>query len=407
MNGKQLQGAVLMLSMLGILVVPGVIFNNLQNNGLIQPPANGVYPMTCTSQDGGTCVLSAQVGCSAASSYCSLSGQTVSFLNACSPFTGLITFNFAAFVESFFTNCGSQPTSAPPNTSTQYAQGTWTVSKCTINNGPPLVVGSNAWVTPKCFAASPAIPTPNGTMAFGGPWAGTLSIGGAQLFSCLASTWNGVIGNSTAGTVPTPAETCIQGYALPAGCTPTTCSPSPNSQCTSGEEVNGVCVLYETVNTQCSAYGDWGGSITSTSNRVKSFVCVNLASANQFYIPGATSLFQGFNVASILAFAATIFGAVLLVWLSLGLGFSIGGSVIATGGTLGFQSNPQGTKMAQTFGFAALIWLPLWSEFNTWFSSGYLPYGLDGTVGVIGIVLVAGFFIGAFLLSQSGTAGNQ
>lgn len=413
MNGRQVQGAALMLTMMGILVIPGVVFNNLQNNGLIQPyggnNCNSADNLceTCTTLAGGTCVLSASTGCSVSASYCKLSGSSISFLNTCSPFTGLITFNFATFVESFFSNCGQAPSATPPNTSTQYAQGTWTISSCTVNNGPPLVSGSNAFLTPSCFAVTPALTTPNGTLAVGGPWSVLVSIGGGTLFSCLGGTWNGVIGNTTTGSVPTSAQTCIQGYGLPAGCTALTCSPTSNSGCLSGVSVNGKCVPYLTINTQCQAYGVYGGSISSASNRVTSFTCFNLGSANQLYIPGVTSVFQGFNITSIIAFAAAILGAVIYLYLSLGLGFTVGGSVVATGGSVGFTTNPQGTKLAQTFGFAMLLWLPLWSEFSPWFASGFLPYGLDGTVGIVGIVLIAGFFIGAFLLSQTGTAAAQ
>lgn len=416
MNGKQLQGAVLMVSMLGILVVPGVIFNNLQNNGLIQPPgANGVYPMTCTSLDGGTCVLKAQVGCSAASSYCSLSGQTISFLNACSPFTAFVTFNFAAFVQSFFSNCGSPSqqnlTSVSASGTTPVATGTWTISSCQIfgysGSSPPYPTTAITFATYFCYASSPVIPSQSGNVGTGGSWYVTMTIGGSNSY-CLTGSWNGVIGNSTAGTTPTSTNVCIQGWVLPSGCTTASCPLTYDTSCSGLYSAGGQCVTYVSENSGCLVYGDYGGA--SPIYLIKTFDCTNLASGAQPPPPGSTSspfFFTNFNLSALLSFALTIFGSILVIFLSLGLGFSIGGQVIASGGTLGFTNNPQGTKMAQTFGFAALIWLPLWSEFNTWFSSGYLPFGLDGIVGVVGVVLVAGFFIGAYLLSQSGTAGNQ
>jgi hypothetical protein len=402
--------------MLGVLVVPGVVFNNLQNNGLIQQPTAGAtpYPMNCTLGQGGTCVLSGNVGCAVipppgSSNYCSLSGQTLSFLSACAPLTGLITFNFGALVNSFFSNCGSSQNITPPSqSSTQYAQGTWTINQCTGNQGPPLVVGNAAWADPICFASTPAMVTPNGTMALGGPWGATVSIGGARVIgACLSSSWNGIIGNASAGTVPTATQTCINGYILPAGCTPLTCSPVSNSQCFSGIEVGTTCLNYYTVNSQCLAYGDWGGSISSSSNRVTSFVCTNLSSSGPVNLPGVTNFFNSLNVGSILVFAATIFGAALVIWLSLGLGFTLGGSILGSGASVGFTNNPQGTKLAQTFGFGAFLWLSVWQEFNGWFAGNYLPLGLGGITGIISIVITVVFFIGLYLLSQSGTAASQ
>ena len=74
----------------------------------------------------------------------------------------------------------------------------------------------------------------------------------------------------------------------------------------------------------------------------------------------------------LLTFFGFIAGAVILLVLSLGIGFSA--TFLASGTSA--SPNQQGTKLAQVIGFSLLLWLPFLSEFGTWLG----PLGAFGTV---------------------------
>lgn len=401
MNGRQVQGAFLMVTALGILVIPGILFNNLQNDGLIQPPSNGVYPMTCSSANGGTCILDAQTGCGVSSTYCQLSGSSISFLNACSPFTNILTLNFVGFVSSFFTNCNQSVTqqssisSGPVGGTGVNPSTSYTIGSCSTLSTPNLVMFAYDL---GCGSVSPSIQvTYNGSPetlqgAFGYTMFVYINIG---VGGCINGNWLGSVTNSSLGTQGAASSICLRQYVIPSGCLTTSC------------------ITAVTMNASCVITGDFPATLYA--NPVKSMTCTSLVVTTTDVDLQGSGLTNGaagpftssFNGGTILTFLLGLIGVALVLFVGLGLGGSIGGSVIATGGSVGITTNPQGSKLAQTFGIGLLIWAPLYSEFNTWFSSGYLPYGLDGLIGIISIVLIAAFFIGTFLVSQSGTAGSQ
>jgi hypothetical protein len=411
-NGKQIQGAAMMVMAFGILVVPGIVVNNLQNNGIIQPygssncNATNNFCMTCTSLDGGTCVLTAKTGCSVSATYCQLQGSSIAFLNACSPFTNILTLNYAGFVSSFFTNCGqAQSQTANLIGVAGASNGTvYTLSACETVAGPGPVQLS---IVTECQDVNPSIITSLGTVNSNCPVGGLTCIGldlNTPVGACAsANNWNGVIGNSTEGSTPTATIACIYGTIIPSGCN------------------SASCYNILTMTASCLVYGDYYGSIVNASNAVTSATCTSLTvmadsqspnnsvgSGGIVSAPGSTLFsLSKFNVGSLLTFLLTIIGAALFLFLSLGVGGSIQGSVVATGGAVSVTNNPQGTKLAQTLGIALVLWSPLYSEFSSWFTSGYLPFGLDGTIGIISVALIATVFVGAYFISQSGTAGSQ
>jgi hypothetical protein len=340
MNARQTQGIVLMVTTLGILVLPGIVINNLQNNGLI----NTSQAMTCTTSGGGTCVLSAPVGCSVSTTNCQLQGSSISFLNACSPFTNILTQNFAGFVNSFFTNCnqGTTQTINQNNLVESTINTTVTFSSCTRNTGGSLAY-VYAW---NCSTANPSLS----------------SITLPVLFSCPS--WNFVFGNLTKNISPTPS----------------------------------VCIFYFTASNtiqfqaSCSLYGPPANGFNLGS--LSYAICVSLTSFKQ-----APAGVGGNLNSSVLGFFVSLIGAALILLLAFGA--TVGIATFTAG------SNPQGTKLAQTFGIALLLWGPLNSEFSPWFTSGFLPYGLDGVIGIISIALTAAFFVGAYAVSQTGTATSQ
>ena len=80
-----------------------------------------------------------------------------------------------------------------------------------------------------------------------------------------------------------------------------------------------------------------------------------------------------------------------------GLGLQLG-----MGGGVSAGVNPQGSKLFQVIGITLILWSFLTSEFGTWYSSGILPYGLDGTFGIVGSVITGAMFLGAYTWATSG-----
>ena len=449
LNARQTQGATLLLTALGLLVFPGVIINNLQASGIIGasvsptcPAGETVQGQFCVSADGNTVVLNNQNPCTLNVNNCNLSGASFQVLNPCSTWVNLLTLNFGGFVSSFFTNCGqsSGQNLGPGGGSATQVQttGSFTFTTCALGGSFYNNQTGRGQATYWCNSASPSIVTPNGTMGVAalapsgtGQWNLQMNIGFGALGYCIASNWNGVITNATLSSTSTAASACIQGYLLPSGCTPATCpisaipSTSPlYNTCVSGVQAGtpSHCLTFYTLNSQCTVSGTYY-SPSDARNRIKTFSCTNLITQNSFVLPGLTdtsigqAFLSGFNVSNILSFALGLFGAILVVWLSLGLGFSWTAATVGSS----FSSNPQGTKIAQTFGIGLLLWFPLYSAFDTWFTRGYLPVfntsngiqtGLDGNilvgqVGIVSLILTVMFFLGLYFMSQTPGAASS
>lgn len=362
-----------MLTALIILIVPGIIVNNLTNTGVITTPAdNQVYCtavggsmqngacLTCTPDD--TCVIATPVGCSISSSNCELQGSSIVFLKVCNPFTLLLTGNFVGFVSSLFSSCGVSAAQAQEVLSVQsgYLQsilpyGSVNATDC---GGVPGYYLNDSFVA--CNVTSPTL---DKVLTF------------PLNFYCFTVTGQWSV--SSTDHYPVNCEitdSSVTAYQLLAAC-------------------------YE--------YGPYiaGGMTVGEAWTVipppTLISCPNGLAPNMNYY-SATTLSQPAGSGGILSifsgnfvgFVMAIIGGVLL--LLLGFGIFAGAATVEAG------SNPQGSKLAQSFGIALIIWGPLYSEFNTWFVSGWLPIGLDGVAGIVNVGLMALFFIGVYLLSQGG-----
>jgi hypothetical protein len=378
--GKSLEGVAVMMVALGILCVPGIIINNLQASAVIstdQTMTCNNTMLTCTLNQGGG------IGCQANAGNCNLQTnaqgqpQSISFLNVCSPFTvlgGIFTGtnNFVNFVATLFETCtvqsGMAVYGAPNQTITNPAVNnallpppgvtiTWTGCSTIINEG-----GLNY------YANCTNISTP--IVGSTGPW--TIATVTPQSTN-PGTLWNGVIGNATQGSVPSPGQWVF------------TDSLSNYWQAS------------------CLVYGNYNGIPYSQSNSITKFTCSNFSGWSFTSITTQqTQIGSG-----IFAFVLTLIGLFLVLLIGLGVYVSGSGSVVGSGISAAFGSNPQGTKQAFTFGVAMLLFFPLYSEFDTWFSSNYLPYGLDtfGSpfgLGIVAIIVIAIFFMGTFIMSQGG-----
>lgn len=386
MNGRQTQGLGMMITALGLLVLPGILVNNLQANALVNNQAcNSSIDcsniMSCTPSGGGTCILKATTGCQLNPNYCSLNNN-ISFLNPCSAWTGLLTLNFVGFVQSFFSNCGTAGAGSTQSESVGVANGT---ALLTDN----IVCSGNVF-----------------------PWNGQQGCQG------WLQTWPG---NNTSVQVTCQSTASILGVVLGVpNSSGNWCLVHPSTSLFDECGFNGVtpgapfyCVKGFDITLQglvtSTAVVIPSGAIGYIFNGTTAGSCaINLIVCQVKQVSGAVS------VNAIFTFFLSLLGGTLLLLLALGINIGVGGSIFATGGTTSVGSNPQGTKIAQTFGIGLLIFMPLYSEFDTWFTSGYLPAGLDGNlfnlgvgqIGIISIALIVMFFLGLYFISQSGTPSS-
>lgn len=403
----------MVLSALLIVAIPGALVNNLQNSGSVPTPQTGcpngeqLSGGACMSCSNGVCYIVQSVGCQTTpptgtnlapnpNGNCALSGSAVSFLNYCSPFTALVTWNFLGFVSSFFADCGfnsaqSLNSSATPN---NFNVNTVTFTSCATGNVQQVIYVTTDAISIGCTHASQTIEVGGAVITIQGAQNcydnGTgnngcdpiyVTLGGGSLCP-TASSWNGVIQNATANSVSQWVPTCLGAYVLHTGA------------------VSSLVVF----DANCSVYGDYSGQVGNTGNWPTSFTC-NSFSNLQGLTTGPTGLYyylptiaSSLSWSSILSFGLFVMGAILLIFIGLGVGFNIGGSLIATGGQFGVTNNPQGSKLAQAFGVGMLIWGAFTSEFLFW--TNYLPYGMNI---LMPLGLTALMFFGMWQLSQTPT----
>jgi hypothetical protein len=368
LNARQTQGLTLIVTALGILVLPGILVNNLQSEGVIVNNA----PMICTN---GTCVLNSTNPCTSSASPCNLTGSSFGVLNPCSPWTKILSLDFVGLVSSFFSSCTTGTTTNAGVTGNPVNA---TASGCTVLIADAGLVGPHG-VVYQCTKNSFSYPySVNPYLLWSGGSGSTLNTCLDQYDNCNAQSGNDPTTWGYYSTTSTPLTdldlTCAKPYQ-------------------SGTDPSG--------------------------NNLYSFQCVMMYPVTPpVAIPGTVS---GLNVTSILSFALTILGGTLLILLALGINIGIGGSILASGASTSVGSNPQGTKLAQTVGLGLLVWFPLYSEFSTWFTRGFLPVfnttsgittGIDGNIlagqiGIVSIILTMMMFLGLYFMSQSGTAAAQ
>lgn len=369
MNGRQSQGLGMMITAMGLLVLPGFIINNLQDNGLINTSqAQVCNPLT------DTCTLSANVGCQYNIANCQLQGSTLQFLNPCSTWTNILTLNYIGFINSFFTNCGQyvqqQTTTLNSNQSAigtgvigPQQGGNATFTGCNTTTADPFGLGL---INFKCPTSAPS----------------PLYVNGVQLtspyhFSC--GQFLIVIGNGTSS----PPKPSLASCTMSDSGTSTTFISSVS------------CWLYQPT--------------TGPLPNIRESIC-KAGTLFTYGVSLGTGVVSSSSISfgSILSFALSLLGGVILIFIGLGLNVSSGVATI----NASIGSNPQGSKLAQTFGMGLLVFFPLYSEFNTWFSNGYLPYGLDGDIfagqlGIVSVAIVVLMFFGLYSVSQSGTPSSS
>lgn len=408
-----------------LLALPGIVVNNLYGGGLI--PASDA--MTCGFTAGApTCVLNTSVGCSVNPAYCNLSGSAISLLNGRSPFTQLLEGNIYAVFNQittgsqsvghgpfdevgnpnyFLANCvvyrptaGSKDITALLFRACQTANsdgsnatksnsqswdnwnGNYNGSTSTLYFHDLVEVGGNG-SSPVGFVCTYNIQT-NYTFA-GTPYSGY------TWFGCDAWDTQGV---SCSSPLPQSCLTSTKVWSflvsLPLGSWDL--SAAKGYSCGSGI----VCWNLNNIPVQLEGWETFACFATQGVDR-PTYAYLVSSQCDQWFATN-TSLAQGSGESfGVLSPLVTFIVGLALVFLGSGIGFAFGGSVVGTGTNASVFSNPQGTKMAQVIGGGLVVWSFMYSEFSTWFTSGYFPYGLDGAFGAIGLAITGIFFFGLYI----------
>jgi hypothetical protein len=436
MNPQQTQGSYIMIIVLAVLIFPGVIVNNLTSSGLISSSS----AMTCTDPGSPTCTLSANVGCQANPANCDLAGNSFSFLNANSPFTQLLSGNIFGFFGAL-TSSGSSGTTYNGDVATPV-----------FGQGPFDALGGNSYVNGLCTI----YPIGGGRLGFMDyNMTGCTQTSPAQNTNITASSALNMTNYNTvkaAGSSPYPSDG-VYDLALSQVYNNAVPYPDPIPPYTDASILTVGCswqgeynftttgtgrsatstgwVWYgcqATINGWISPPSDplWSfmvaipestGLISNGFNQVAVYIqpeqwsaafCLLSYSDGTAYPEYASQsclTFENNVNPNVVAFSSSSLGGLTLVLgfivglvlflIGLGISVNAGGSVLATGTSAGVGTNMQGTRLAQIVGLGLLIWTPLYSEFSTWFASGFLGFGLDA---IIGVALTTAFAISLFLL---------
>lgn len=418
-----------MLIMTGIILLclPGIVFNNMVASGYDVTPS-----LVCPGYPDLTCQSNTPAACQDVSTQCQLSGTSVSFLNQKSPFTALFQGNIFGFFGALTSSQSS---------GTQYNGD---VADPIFGQGPFDAMGGNSYVTGMCTVypigasrlglgdynmtgctqVSPAQNTNiTSTQALNftnynpisaqatynlalyqvygfqkpTPFYSNYTTGANMLVGC---TWEGTYNFTTTGTGSSATSTgwtwygcevSINGWISPPP-TPTWAFMVAISNSihliNNGYNKIPVFIQPEQWNTgDCLAYY----SAPQTYSQWASQQCLTFENNVNPAITAGSSFGALTPVLSFLA------GLVLFL---IGLGINVQGSgtILGTGVSAGAGVNTQGTRLAQALGISLLVFSPLYSEFSTWFTSGILPNGLDGSAGIVSIITVALIFTGVFWL---------
>ena len=433
-----------MVGALILLVLPGALYNNYSNSNLVV--SQGSFSLTCPGLPDTTCQGATATGCQVNAGVCTLSGNSISFLSGTSPFTALLTgnigglfsmlsagaqatqhgaFDFWGGGANLFANCivfnaanaNMEITKLSFKECTQaHADGsnmtineatTWTNWNTNFNPAAPVALqffglsGISGVYVMTCNNLGQF----NYTQGLGGP-----TVGGYTWWGCDVNTGSGVGGCSSL--VP-PSVACLQNnfynsliLAIPSnqgqylltgngkyGCP----EVSANDVCW---HINVPVLLVQFEAATCFS--------TQGSNRAQ-FSYIVSAQCDQFYQTAKAQVGSTNNLAILgpISMIVGFFFGLALFFLGFGIQIGAGGSIVSTGTNFSLGSNPQGSKLAQVIGMGLIIWIFLFSEFSSWYTSGFLPYGLDGSFGVISIAITGAFWFGLYSWATSGSAGDD
>lgn len=377
-----------------LMIVIGVIFNNFNASGL---QATGVLNTTqFTRTDNVTgrtfCILGVDpncnltvnpvhTGCALSIQNCNASNlQTITFLNSNSPFTLLLQGNLIGFFSTAF-NSGESQNNIYSGFTICIPLNRLNLFNATGNDIHNFICEAITAVNSTQF--KPVTGTPMNATANGGNnsiWTVTgckYSSQGTGGYPCVINgnsdgfaTWNGTNSVSTFYAFYIRNGSSVGEGAI--------CYP------------NGLCAT-----TMSWAYHTGATFTCPNTNRVQG---ININATTYYCLlpqinpitPNTTASDSLPNIFSGLSF---LFGVILFF---AGIGLAI------TSALIGFTINEQGTKLAQVFGIAIVIWSFITSEFGWIFVTNFSMNGdLIGTIislvfGFVYIVFTVMFFVGTY-----------
>ena len=426
-----------MVGALILLVLPGVFYNNYVNSDLVVHDAS--FTLNCPGLPDTTCQSSAATGCAAASSVCTLSGSSVSFLSGTSPFTALLTGNIGGLFSSL--SAGTQAKSHGPFDvwggtayltancivygsagNTQLSLFNWTFLRCTQANAD----GSNAtsatswnnWntnfntSTPLALAFFQLDALAVGGATFNCNELGQLNytqgiggsvVGGYTWYGCDVHTQSAAGG--CAALFP-PSVACLRSnfyWSFIIGV--------PFSQGVLGAVGRYTCSAVAKpcwhVNVPLLLAGFETGEcfVTQGANRQIYSYLVSPQCDQWYSNVQAQTGANGVVFGLLGVFVTFLFGLALFL-IGTGINIQGQGSIFGSGTGFSLGSNPQGSKLAQVVGLGLVLWAFLFSEFSSWYTSGFMPYGLDGTFGIISIAVTGSFWFGLYSWATSGQSSD-
>jgi hypothetical protein len=398
--------SLIMISLL-VLCIPGILYNNLNNNGLVVAQSTG---LSCsTDAQTPTCQISGNVGCQASSANCQLAGSSISFFNSKSPFTQLIQGNLFALFTNLNPLSQGSGTNAASQTSWSGSHGPFDNTgnpvyySADCQGQPNIVTGSKSqtqWSVLKCTQTN--TDNSNVTEANVATWNNWNTNWNTTLALQFFQLGNGTFTRSCGEIAQINYTALANGPGWTYfGCTiqhatsiqPVTVNPTHQTwgylvampvsygNMPAGTTHQHLFVqLTNWFTQQCQQnvnLGAWA------SNQCANF----LAGFKGTSLPCQSTSCPTFvpNSAGAIVFGF-LAGVILLV---VGLGVQIG-----FGGGVSAGSNEQGTRLAQALGIGLIIWSFLYSQFSTWFTSGFLPYALDGALGIVSVIVSGMFFVG-------------
>jgi hypothetical protein len=351
-----MRGIGYMLIAIALLIIPGMIFNNLHANALT--PAAG-SSVTCPGYPDVTCQILYPSGCTANANYCTTSGQTISLLNQNSPFTSLLTFNVLGFFSSLL----------PPNLGTTIY---------TAQPQFPLPIGVGA-TNQDAHGVAYCINLPADQTVIKNPlsnWIYNCSIY-SNTYPASSFGWAGYCPGSDF-----PGNCADLEMVQSPG---TTVSPTVNNTAFYVSETNiGAPPIFNGAN----GYYIFGSTLLSTS--------YNATYTYKFalYLYGTTQTSSGANPLSYLSILGWVVGIAVLILLALGISFEAGALTF----NFGISNNRQGTKFAQVLLVGLVVYIPLYSEFagsGSWLDTSTVgwPFGI---ATLIVLVITGVFWFGVY-----------
>lgn len=422
-----------------MLTAPGMLYNNFKNSGLAPAQVLGTAGVCGSFAPGApidvTCQGSVAAGCQANATACTLNNG-VSFFNAQSPFTAITSGNIFALANPVTSNsnvnrgpfdangggqfyhasCYFEGVQSSSNNMT--LNGFWaTLHSCTQTSSDNQNITTKAntvsftnWNVNATIFSTTLNPIHLFNIANNATFATICSVQGYWFVTAQPTVGYAVAGcdffgtatgyNPSLGAGDNPAKTPIWSFLVALPCSASvplgTCKAGMPSAANPGANYH----LNTLIQPQSWDTAFCPNTFPATTVQIQIWYSSQQCNNEQTWYTtphtaGGFGTSGNFNFGFFTPFLTILLGLVLFL-IGTGINVRAGGSIFGSGTQFGIGNNRQGTKLAQILGLALIVWTFLYSQFSTWFTSGVLPNGFDGTLGITSIV-ISGIFFGGVM----------